>query len=77
MTDVDPRLASDLSSLTKGQAVDLSKAASKERARQRRMQAAADWVSGMHRTFKGIAGRRTRVQLVRIAIDRFKLQEEE
>ena len=75
---VNPELATDLSKLGESQQeiVDLSKTASADRARQRKIDRASEWAAKMHSAFKGISGGRTREGYAFLAIKKFKLREE-
>jgi hypothetical protein len=66
---INPDLAVDLSRAKDERlAADLSKAGIKARKRQLRLVEARRWAYDMKRTFKGIRGRRTRAEYIRIAI---------
>ena len=67
---IDPNLATDLSKVSdEKMAADLSKSAIEARALKRRLNRASKWARAMNRTFKGIAGSKTRRGYVLVALD--------
>lgn len=70
---VNPNLAVDLSKLKRAEPIQLTKDASKERAKRAKLEQAASFARRMNATFKGIAGSPSRRQHVQYAIYKYGL----